>query len=684
MQTREFSKVEGMELKAKKTEGDLTPKKNEVLGDNKNKGGDVTPKGKSNIDPSDAGMYSPPEAVNEGQRDIEPAYSPANSEDARKLLEYQAEDEKEKQKKFGKQESPTKNDNKTSADMMKEVASALDGIELKEDNMSREDQMTLETLKQKSLDGGKYFAKVYNLQGETNCKACPRRTERAFALFNSGALVGAAKCDTLFCLFATLTPVFFGMDQTGIGKWLDTKMLKKIEKITKGGKREQVIHEINDVVGGALALGLVHRQLKFCLEDEASVPSQAKFLELLQQEGALESFQKFDEIDVEGFKDLAAEYNIQKNNSECACGKKDDLCVTIIAKHCLAVDRVHVHCGELGCLVESLESRIDMAISARPRLIEGAAKQRADIDEKKASAYHRLIFVGKNAVETFKNAAAWKKTEEIRIQYQRRFLDLKETEDYLPKEEDEKERHRLESKHSKLKQLPKKLKGEIHQANVALSTKAKLVSEKIQVDKEVIQGQEFISEIEKKIKLLEFEMKAVKEKLKEHESEKQEAIKKTAVAGVTNAQILLKTGVFEELESILGAVRDIQEKTAEYKKQKLLLEETSAQLVRFYEGILEIPKEEKIQQTKFKEVLEVSTESEESTLQMVSALAEKCGMMNSQAKQVEKENWKTWYEAATEARSGNHKSLEERAAALLARNKALLDENTRLSHEVFF
>ena len=100
MQTREFSKVEGMELKAKKTEGDLTPKKNEVLGDNKNKGGDVTPKGKSNIDPSDAGMYSPPEADNEGQRDIEPAYSPANSEDARKLLEYQAEDEKEKQKKF--------------------------------------------------------------------------------------------------------------------------------------------------------------------------------------------------------------------------------------------------------------------------------------------------------------------------------------------------------------------------------------------------------------------------------------------------------------------------------------------------------------------------------------------------------------------------------------------------------
>ena len=79
-----------------------------------------------------------------------------------------------------------------------------------------------------------------------------------------------------------------------------------------------------------------------------------------------------------------------------------------------------------------------MPISARPRLIEGTAKQRADIDEKKASAYHRLIFVGKNAVETFKNAAAWKKTEETRIQYQRRFLDLKETEDYLPKEEDEK------------------------------------------------------------------------------------------------------------------------------------------------------------------------------------------------------------------------------------------------------
>ena len=79
MQTREFSKVEGTELKAKKTEGDLTPKKNEVLGDNKNKGGDVTPKGGGNIDPRDAGMYSPPEADNGGQRDIEPAYSPATS-----------------------------------------------------------------------------------------------------------------------------------------------------------------------------------------------------------------------------------------------------------------------------------------------------------------------------------------------------------------------------------------------------------------------------------------------------------------------------------------------------------------------------------------------------------------------------------------------------------------------------
>ena len=100
--------------------------------------------------------------------------------------------------------------NKTAAQNRAEVAklTELPEDELEEGVLEKDDQDTAHQLQAKATPKAAFSIKVFKLKKEDTCTVCPKKTTTAFALYKQGQVIYAAKCDTAFCLLATLPNYF--------------------------------------------------------------------------------------------------------------------------------------------------------------------------------------------------------------------------------------------------------------------------------------------------------------------------------------------------------------------------------------------------------------------------------------------------------------------------------------------
>ena len=256
--------------------------------------------------------------------------------------------------------------------------------------MEKEDSDTLKTLQAKSTKGAAFSIKVFNLKKEETCLVCPKKTSKAFALYKKGELLCAIKCDTAFCMLATLTNYFLQQNDQGDSEpvaatWIDHRVQGRIAKAEKSSAQDQAIHQCKEVAESAVALEAIKEEIKKCSARGASACLQ-EYINILKTANVLEYHSKASEIPENKFKDLVHQ-GITKSALKCgSCGDHHEasIAITGVSEDCLIGTRYHVHCDKIECLVEILAKNANMTPSANPKLVEQTAAGREHIEEKKA------------------------------------------------------------------------------------------------------------------------------------------------------------------------------------------------------------------------------------------------------------------------------------------------------------
>ena len=665
----------------------------------KSGGGGQTPQGNSGDGGVMEPQYSPPESPKASrqvspQRDISPTYSgyegesPKN-EQGKKLdfsdesdgLDFKHGDQKPSAEGLTKkEEKKIKVAEENKASVAKETKIAED--ELEEGVLEKDDKETFETLKSKATKGANFVLKVYKLKTEDNCKVCPRKTEKAFGLFEKGVLLFAAKCDTAFCLLTACNPYFLGSgEQQVIGEWIDKKIKKKLGKFEKSGSREQAIHQCNEAIETVSAIESVKKDLMLCMA-KGPDSTHKEFLGLLEREKVVAFQMGVANISAAAFKDLA-DLGVTKADIKCAtCGKTENLEVTVIGEDTIVGKRAHVHCKNLSCLVENLEQNTNMTPSAKPKLVDRTALGREAIDETKAKAFHRLIYLGRELLKAQKDLEAWKNTDKRRLELSVAYLQRREENENLISNINLKELRELENSMLLKKINPRRAKEDLQALGKAIESGVNELDASISEDKNLAAGQGEISRFKTEIKLLEDNIEKLKLKVEEKTSQMTREIQHNAIGGVKTFQVLLETNAFEKIAKLTKSIFDFEAKRKEFISYKLDMEQSSEKMARFYEEILEIPRGERLPPHNFEAILNIEHEYDTSHLDKLREVINRCGLMQMQAKEVEKEAWNRWYKEGSEMRSKNHKDLVERAADIQEKNKELVADNNRLVSEL--
>ena len=128
--------------------------------------------------------------------------------------------------------------NKTAAQNKAEVAklTELPEDELEEGVLEKDDQDTAHQLQAKATPKAAFSIKVFKLKKEDTCTVCPKKTTTAFALYKQGQVIYVAKCDTAFCLLATLPNYFLQKNRWNLkSKYLKSKSRHFAQQISGCG-----------------------------------------------------------------------------------------------------------------------------------------------------------------------------------------------------------------------------------------------------------------------------------------------------------------------------------------------------------------------------------------------------------------------------------------------------------------
>ena len=596
----------------------------------------------------------------------------------------EAENPKEKEPKSKKEKRKAK-----SAEENKSAVASAEGISesnLEEILLGDEDKATAETLRIKSGAHAGFVVKKYKMieQRPAHCTVCPRNTNTVFALFKRGELVTTTFCDTAFCLLAMCNTYFLTEeDQQETVRWIESKIKKKIEKASAQGSREAAIHMCNTMVESVEAFQSVKKDLRKCLE-RGPDSGTGEFIQLLKDAKVLELHEKKESFSGEKFKELS-DVGIKKADLKCACGKDTNIAVTIVGIDTLIGGRVNIHCENLNCLVRSLEQNANMTPSANPKAVEISAAGRENIDEDKAKKLHRLIFLGRELVKINVVSTAWKETEGKRVHLSKAFIDKKETDENLENDSEKlKQEKLLDGSRVEAKVGTRRIVEEIKKSREEIASKIQELNESIAEDATLLEGQEGISQINKEIQDIENKINELTLQVNSKKAQKGEEIKKHAVAGVRNFRVLLEANPFEKIANLTKMLFEHDAKMKIFRERKLQMEQMSERLVHFYENILGVPEQDRLKEQQFVDVLDIESGYEEPNMTQLRKVVERCGLMQVQAREIEKQAWVQAYNEGNALREKHHRSIVDRMSSAQEKYKALLERNTVLKDEITF
>ena len=560
-----------------------------------------------------------------------------------------------------------------------EVADSVDvpEDELMEGVLEKDDKAVIATFQGKATKN--YVVKVFTLKKEATCRVCPRKTTKAFALFSMGQLIGTAKSDTVFCLLATCLEKLMTAEEHVVAKWIDTKLKKKIEKAGKQNGRDQIIHECKEITKAEKGAESLKADLKSCLA-QGTEKCQEAYIKLLKDEGTVEFHSMANQIGADQLKELT-NLGIDKRAFKCACGESDleKIVVTIVCCDSLVGNRFNASCDKLACLVRSLEKTTNMTPCANPMLVEQSAQGRENINEEKAKAFHRLIFLGQQLVISNEAKSIGGKVEAQRLKLKKTFREKQETDEDFGTEEDihAKDQH-WENLWLKSKLSVRSAASEAKEMRSQMQQKIKDLSESIPEDKDLLKNQGKVSAINLSIDDVESRIEMLTNQIKDLKIQKEKEIRKNEVSGVKNFQTLLEKNPFEQITKINALIRSHRAKILQLETANRNMEEMRNSFARFYEGVLEVPLNEKLEEFKFEKVINIDQENIASLLESLSETVERCNLMQKQAKDIERDSWNRWYQQTDDTRNKQHADIVERAAELQAKNKILTTEHTEL------